>query len=253
MAIVFQMNSNLDNIKAIFFDFDDTLIHVKYAMNTAIYALAILLSNKFSISILKIMNSLYNIQHTMIKDGVLDRNKWWLRLASCLNIELSDDLIHKLTETYWNIIIRYSYVDPETIQILYKLKNCGYILSIISNTDGNPNIKLKRIQNALPIDLFNVIIIAGEDTKSLKPSVEPFILALKRLKLNANESIYIGDDIYYDVLGAKKVGMITILLQDERITSHSVDNHANINPDFKIRRLNEILNIIKCEIRLNHY
>jgi putative hydrolase of the HAD superfamily len=102
--------------------------------------------------------------------------------------------------------------------------------------------KMRRIRNALPTELFSVIIIAGEDTMELKPSPEPFNLALKKLGLNGYESMYIGDDPNHDIAGAKAVNMITAILKS---TPNNKD-YGSLKPDIEIRSLRELLKLLRC-------
>jgi HAD superfamily hydrolase (TIGR01549 family) len=232
----------LNNIKAVLFDFDDTLVNVHDAVNAATYMIATMFSNKFNLSIFPIIDTLRGIHREMVQRGILNRNEWWYRLFSLYGINVDLDFMDLLTKKYWDIIIRYTYVDPETITILNYLRSCNYKLGIISNTDGHPGMKMRRIRNALPTELFSVIIIAGEDTMELKPSPEPFDLALKKLGLNGYESMYIGDDPNHDIAGAKAVNMITAILKS---TPNNKD-YGGLKPDIEIRSLRELLKLLRC-------
>lgn len=127
---------------------------------------------------------------------------------------------------------------PCVKKILIKLKKRGLKLGIITDA---PRLKAYMRLDALGIaDLFDVVI-GFEDTKKLKPSELPFRKALKALNVKPSESIHVGDWPERDIQGAKKVGLKTCLANYGWKT-HKLGKW--IEPDYKINKFEEILNII---------
>lgn len=94
-----------------------------------------------------------------------------------------------------------------TAQTLEELKNRGYVLGVVSNSDG-------RIESAFAqagltsyfdffIDSFNV----GVE----KPDPEIFRLATERALVAPEQVAYVGDLYWVDVVGARNAGLIPIL------------------------------------------
>ena len=94
-----------------------------------------------------------------------------------------------------------------TAQVLEELKNRGYILAVVSNSDG-------RIESAFAhtgltgyfdffIDSFNVGIE--------KPHPGIFLLATERAIVAPEQAAYVGDLYAVDVVGARKAGLLPIL------------------------------------------
>jgi len=94
-----------------------------------------------------------------------------------------------------------------TAQVLEELRNRGYILGVVSNSDG-------RIESAFAqagltgyfdffIDSFNVGIE--------KPDPGIFLLATERARVAPEHAAYVGDLYAVDVIGAREAGLLPIL------------------------------------------
>ena len=83
-----------------------------------------------------------------------------------------------------------TFLYPETIHVLQKLKKQGVKIGIIS-TKYRYRI-LEVVDKHFPKAFFD-IIIGGEDVKEMKPSPKGILKALKKLRRNREETLYIGD------------------------------------------------------------
>jgi putative hydrolase of the HAD superfamily len=96
---------------------------------------------------------------------------------------------------------------PETFTILSQLKT-QYPLAVVS--DAQSAYGLPELQAAGLADYFAPIIISG-DYGYRKPDPRLFQAALTKLQVRPDQAIFIGNDRFRDVLGARQVGMKTIL------------------------------------------
>ncbi len=96
---------------------------------------------------------------------------------------------------------------PDTIPGLELLKEKGYRLAIISNTEH----KLIDITLAGIRELFDWIITA-EDTGYYKPSLEAFRKAYKMMGVDLSQVIHVSAYPYYDLEPARKLGVKTIMI-----------------------------------------
>ncbi len=97
---------------------------------------------------------------------------------------------------------------PWVVETLEDLKEKGYSMSVISNSDG-------RVAKALgDADLAKYMerIYDSHIVRSEKPDPMIFELALKELSLKPKEVIFVGDMFYIDVLGANRVGIPAVHL-----------------------------------------
>jgi HAD superfamily hydrolase (TIGR01509 family) len=99
--------------------------------------------------------------------------------------------------------------DREAADVLVRLKNSGLRVAVISNTEDG------RIEEALTLaglaSHFEFLIdsyLVG----ARKPDEAIFQLALKRLGLQPNKAVYVGDSYAYDILGAQRAGLRSILV-----------------------------------------
>jgi putative hydrolase of the HAD superfamily len=109
-------------------------------------------------------------------------------------------------------------------KLLASIKNRDIKLGIISNAYDS-NEQHKRIKCSGLEPYFDEIVISGE-VGYYKPYPEIFHIALKRLGLSAEKTIYIGDIEKYDIEGAIAAGMQSILLNRNRTYSSALANHT---------------------------
>lgn len=93
-------------------------------------------------------------------------------------------------------------------QVLEDLKRTGYRLGVISNWDPSA---LNLLEQHGLAEYFDPVIVSSEVGYE-KPDQEIFQIALKKAGVTAEESIYIGDNYYDDVVGGRKVGMDVLLI-----------------------------------------
>lgn len=79
---------------------------------------------------------------------------------------------------------------PETESVLHQLKRQGAKIGIIS-TKFRYRIQ-EVVDKHFPKDFFD-IIVGGEDVKAMKPDPQGILKALKKLRRNRKETLYIGD------------------------------------------------------------
>jgi len=83
-------------------------------------------------------------------------------------------------------------------------------------------------------------VVTFDDTGMRKPNRKPFEEALKRLGVQAEESLMIGDWAERDVLGAAQVGMKTIFARYGD-TFGTVISHA----DYEVEDISQVVDIVK--------
>jgi putative hydrolase of the HAD superfamily len=96
---------------------------------------------------------------------------------------------------------------PQTLEILAQMK-MQYRLAIVS--DAQSAYAVPELRRAGLTDYFDPIVISG-DYGFRKPDPRLFQAALHKLEIRPEEAIFIGNDRYRDIQGARQVGMKTIL------------------------------------------
>ena len=127
-----------------------------------------------------------------------------------------------------------SIVPEDVRRTLPQLKEAGYILAVISNRD-------KPFQDLLEdhgISQFFDFSLAAGEVKVWKPEPGIFEHGLQRVNLLASEVIYIGDNYYADVVGARRAGLQPVLYDPLGIFP---------DPDcITIQSLDELIAIVKA-------
>ena len=127
-----------------------------------------------------------------------------------------------------------SIVPEDVRRTLPQLKEAGYILAVISNRD-------KPFQDLLEdhgISQFFDFSLAAGEVKVWKPEPGIFEHGLQRVNLPASEVIYIGDNYYADVVGARRAGLQPVLYDPLGIFP---------DPDcITIQSLDELIAIVKA-------
>jgi len=98
-------------------------------------------------------------------------------------------------------------VDFTILDVLSEIKKNGKKICLISNVDV---IDVKHWKESPLNNMFDDIIFSYE-AGYLKPQTEIYEIALKRMKSNPEECIFIGDGGSSELIGAKRLGIKTIL------------------------------------------
>jgi putative hydrolase of the HAD superfamily len=97
---------------------------------------------------------------------------------------------------------------PDAIPTLERLRSTSLTLGLISNFEE----WLERLLEALEVNhFFDVIVISGIEGVE-KPDPGIFRIALDRAGVDAERSVYVGDNPVFDVEAAREVGMVPVLI-----------------------------------------
>tara|TARA_Y100001970_G_scaffold70127_1_gene89272 strand:- start:530 stop:1237 length:708 start_codon:yes stop_codon:yes gene_type:complete len=117
--------------------------------------------------------------------------------------------------------------------ILNKLKNKNLTTGIVTNFDSDG----KSLSKSLNLPNLIDYVITSKDAGASKPSKKIFEYSLKIMKINAEDCVFVGDQIDTDIIGAQNAKITPILI-----------DRKNLSSDFKectvINNLNELLEVI---------
>jgi putative hydrolase of the HAD superfamily len=125
----------------------------------------------------------------------------------------------------------------DVIPTLNKLRRKGVKLAIVTDA---PRIEAWIRLAAMGIQDKFKAVITYDDSKQKKPSLKPFKLALKKLKVKSSEVIVVGDSISRDIVPAKRLGAKAVLTEYGIVKKEKKEREV-VKPDFKIKRLSEVL------------
>jgi putative hydrolase of the HAD superfamily len=153
------------------------------------------------------------------------------------DIDISNPIVIKATMAFADEFMRYVALDNEAIDLLRKL--CGrYKLGIVSNF-GIPECGRELLKRFHLMEFFDVIVISGE-VNQRKPSPKIFKKALKVLNVDASRTVFVGDMLDLDIVGPKRVGMKTVLIERKPLQSK-----IRVKPDRTIKNLSQLSTVLE--------
>jgi putative hydrolase of the HAD superfamily len=201
----------LNGIKAIFFDAGGTLLHLDS------FRIRDLLSKEVNVEVsLERFPLAQSIAMARVAELVaagagsteqLKREFYTTLLpeTGVTNEKLSDavDCIYKLAreEMLWRK------TEEGTALALEELKKRGYILGVISNSDGRIESAFEQAGLTSYFDFFIDSFHVGVE----KPDPEIFLLATEHARVAPEQAAYVGDLYWVDVVGARSAGLLPIL------------------------------------------
>jgi len=132
-----------------------------------------------------------------------------MELGRRLGVEIPTAEVRAMVDKLVRLWHRGMYLDPETVDVLGRLKG-NYIVGLITNWEHTPRI-YELVDELGMHDLFDSIIVS-DDVRCAKPDPTIFKIALERHGLTATEAVYVGD-MDVDVQGALAAGLYPFLIQ----------------------------------------
>jgi len=144
-------------------------------------------------------------------------------------------------EEFWEISLemhaKYGELFPDAVETIKALKSLGLHVGIITDSDND---YIESHLKALGIyDLFDSIT-TSEEAGYFKPHPRPFQLALEKAGVKPEEALYVGDNPRKDCVGAKTVGMLSVLLDPK-----GEKRELWGNCDFVVSKLGDVVEIVK--------
>lgn len=125
---------------------------------------------------------------------------------------------------------------PHVRKTLNRLRQ-RFRLAIV--TDGQSAYARAELNQVGLTDYFNPIIVSG-DHGFRKPDPRLFEYALAGMGVSAAETVYVGNDMFRDIYGARQAGMRTIMFDSDQGSKDFQD----CVPDFRITDHRELLGIL---------
>ena len=239
-------------IKLISFDLWETLISDNYKINSTKKR------NELRANKLKLLFKKYNyeINQNKINDSIdwiskrctQDHNTGLdkaveLRideLFTYLNIDLEnnkfkEEVLNELDKSFWSYPPQ---LFEDTKKVLKLLKN-NHLICLTSNTGiTSPKTYRKYLTNIGIVDIFDKVYLSNE-LFIAKPSSLIFKKITDDFKLKVNQIVHVGDNLFTDIFGAKKIGIKNIHINKRK----SVPNNLNFTPDYTVRDISELLHL----------
>lgn len=168
--------------------------------------------------------------------GKITEKEIYEDLSLILNISKED------LEEIDMLLLESHILDEETRNTIIKLYEKGYYLGIISN---NSIRNVEYILEREDIKKYFKKIIISEAVKERKPNLKVYMKAFEDIpKQEYNKIAFVSDELLEDLLGVKILGVKTIWYEQEINNKWKKKEEILMEPDYKIKSMKEILNIV---------
>lgn len=141
-----------------------------------------------------------------------------------------------LTEMSRGISRRRLHLYPYVREVLDVLRE-RYPLALI--TDAQTAYARGELHKVGLLDYFAPIVVSG-DHGFRKPDRRLFHLALDSMGVAPEDALYVGNDMYRDIFGARQAGMRTVMFDSDQ----GRKTHLDCEPDYRITDFRDLLSIL---------
>jgi len=163
--------------------------------------------------------------------------EFWILMLRKLGMREDPRLLVELQEVRDNYATKIWKLYDGVLAVLTMLKE-KYKLALVSNCAVGTD----KLIHFLELDNFFTCNILSYQVGVRKPSERMYLEALKCLRLEAQECVFVADEIS-DLEGAREIGLVTILVRQGSSTFQDAKN-MNFKPDFQIRQIAEVTKIL---------
>lgn len=234
------------NIKAVLFDFGQTLVDSANGFRAAEKTVKeMLFKDIFGDQKMQHWEE-FVTQYRVVRKAFHDRSHFsrpaiWQAVYEHYNAEIKMQQLEKWELTYWETVKSETKPFPETLQILESLSR-QYRLALVTNTQGQKAEGTHRIALFPQMGrFFEIIIVAGEGGVPPKPARRAFGAALEALRIPPGEAVYVGDDWRNDICGARDAGLQPIWLKHHSVRRNWPEGTGDVVVIDDLRELLEIL------------
>lgn len=207
----------LGNIKAVFFDFDDTLQSRSGAYR--LYCEAFLAKYFPSISEEERNRKLDEMEEH-VDGGYKSREEYFPELIELWQWDNHPEM-QELYDSFNNDYGKYVVMLPDAIEVLEEIKFRGYTMGIISN--GVSVLQNTKLDTAGIREMFDVTVVSG-DFGVYKPDRRIFDEACRLAGFKNEECLYVGDHPINDIQGALGADMQVVRMNQGDFYNQKIDS-----------------------------
>jgi 2-haloalkanoic acid dehalogenase type II len=210
---------NGSRLKVVFFDAMGTVISLK-AWVVAMINEFTLMSKKYNVAFEDVSHA-WDVEWRKInQEARRDKTKpfqsvrdlfheAFTRVGKRSGLQLGEPEIASSIERVYDYVNKHAETFPDVPKTLEVLRREGYKIGIISDADSEDLVL--QLKSAGILQCFDMITTSSE-VMSYKPDAKIFEVALAKANCKSKQACHIGDTPEFDVLGANRVGLHSILV-----------------------------------------
>ena len=216
-------------IKAIFFDFYNTLAHfwppVQEIQVGACKELGIAVSKKGILRGYGLADDYFSRENGKLplsRRSEREREEFFARYEQLVLQGAGLDVSLGLAHSIWHLTtgVPKSFVPfGDVIPALRLLKKDGLRIGVLSNLNSDMGSLVKELGLGPYLDLY----VTSRDVGVEKPHARIFLEALKRAGVSPSEAVHVGDQYHSDILGARAVGINPVFLDRDNRYPEVID------------------------------
>jgi len=154
-----------------------------------------------------------------------------------MGLPADDALLRELSWHWYEPVTRHTRVEADLRATLAAMREAGLRLGVISNTFVPGFVHDRHLEMEGLLEFFPVRVYSSE-VSYRKPDRRIFEAALAKLGVTARETLFVGDLIKTDIVGARRAGMRTALKQPfANLRPHRIADHV-------IRRISDLAAVL---------
>jgi HAD superfamily hydrolase (TIGR01549 family) len=154
-----------------------------------------------------------------------------------MGLPKDEELLRELSWLWYLPIMEHTRVEEDLRPTLAAMRDAGLRLGVISNTFVPGFVHDRHLEMAGLLEFFPVRVYSSA-VGYRKPDRRIFQDALARLEVSAAETLFVGDLVKTDIVGARRMGMKTALKQP----------FANLRPhriaDYVVRKIADLVDLL---------
>jgi HAD superfamily hydrolase (TIGR01509 family) len=129
---------------------------------------------------------------------------------------------------------------PGVVSLLKELRASGHRLAIVTS---RPHRSVAGTPSAVELASYVDVLVTRDDTEMGKPGPDPILHALRALRTDPQEGVYVGD-ASYDIDAGKRAGCVTVLVTWDETRMREP---GDFSPDYVVGSVDELRHLLLRE------
>ena len=160
-----------------------------------------------------------------------------------INLHLKPEIVNDIIKNFESVMLKLKPPLKRNVNKTLETLSQDYKMGLISDTGITPGKIIRKVLEEYDLLHYFKVTIFSDETGIYKPNPSAFQFALKKLKVNPENTIHVGDLLLTDIKGAKNCKIKSVWFNDNKQPPH-----PEIIPDFEIQDLFEVVEIIKYKL-----